>query len=604
MRLSKSDYRVASSCPSKLYFKKKGYPSLFADNPYLHFLADGGYMVEKMAKLLYPDGIEMESWDNPPQAHAEAVDLINECESVTMFEPTILDENRLVRVDILNKKGNVLELIEVKSASVDMGDLENESPFRGKQGKITSKRMPYLEDVTYQYLVLSKAFPDMEIHPYLCMVDKSKGATPETTCNQFKLSRPLDAKGRKAWAPEVEYLGDVDSLRENHLLAIVNVMSEVEELADEVERNTREFLSSMSGDDIVRIPAEISTKCKQCEYRTKPSDDEGSGFQECWGSLADLEPHILDLYRIDAVGGRNYNLVAELAAEGRACMTDVPEDMLTSAYAGRQKQQLECLGEGEWIAPELPGLLDGHQRPLHFIDFEASRLALPYHQEMSPYEQAAFQWSCHTLEDGPEDAKHEEWLNDDDAFPNFEFARSLKEQIGDDGTVYVWSPYEVSTLRGIRRQMDRYGHGDRDLADWLDWMTEKDNPRIVDMLKIAGECYVHPDMKGSLSIKDVLPACWNSNAALRARDEFRQYLGINEAGEILNPYDVLKPLPIGADMEEVVKEGTGAMRVYQEMMFGVSAHNPEVRRSYRDLLLQYCELDTAAMVMIWRHWAG
>lgn len=561
-------------------------------------------MVEKMAKLLYPGGIEMESWDNPVQAHQEALALITERESVTLFEPTILDGQRLVRVDILNKKGVILQLIEVKSASVEMSECEQRSPVRGKRGGITSDWMPYLEDVTYQYLVLSRAFPNLQVHPYLCLVDKSKNATEGTTCNQFKLSRSIDAKGRKAWAPEVEYLGDLESLRKNHLLAIVDVMSEVQELADEVDSKSAQYLASISGDNIVRISAELSSKCKACEYRTKPVEGSRSGFEECWGALAAQEPHILDLYRIGDVGGRNNNLVGELAAQGKARMTDVPIDKLTTAYSSRQKQQLACLVQGEWNAPELPGLLKRHNRPLHFIDFEASRLALPYHEEMSPYELAAFQWSCHTIQDSQEPAVHKEWLNDDSVFPNFAFARSLREHIGNEGTVYVWSPYEVSTLKEIRRQMDQYGEKDRDLADWLDWMTEADNPRIVDMLKLAKDYYVHPNMKGSLSIKDVLPAVWTTNADLRERKEFKKYFGVNEAGKIKNPYDVLSPLPIGAGLEEVVKEGTGAMRVYQEMMFGASANDPEIRQQYRQLLLQYCELDTAAMVIIWRHWAG
>lgn len=574
------------------------------DNPYLQFLADGGYMVEKMAKLLYPGGIEMESWDNPVQAHQEALALITERESVTLFEPTILDGQRSVRVDILNKKGGILELIEVKSSSVDMSESDKGSPFRGARGGITSDWMPYIVDVTYQYLVLSRAFPDLEVRPYLCLVDKYKNATEGTTCNQFKLSRSIDAKSRKAWAPEVEYLGDLESLRKNHLLAIVDVMSEVQELADEVDSKSAQYLASISGDNIVRISAELSSKCKACEYRTKPVEGSRSGFEECWGALAAQEPHILDLYRIGDVGGRNNNLVSELAAEGKARMTDIPIDKLTTAYSSRQKQQLACLVYGEWIAPELPDLLNSHNRPLHFIDFEASRLALPYHEEMSPYELAAFQWSCHTIQDGQEPAVHKEWLNDESLFPNFAFAKSLREHIGDEGSVYVWSPYEVSTLKEIRRQMDQYGEKDRDLADWLDWMTEADNPRIVDMLKLAKDYYVHPNMKGSLSIKDVLPAVWITNADLRERKEFKKYFGVNEAGKIKNPYDVLLPLPIGAGLEEVVKEGTGAMRVYQEMMFGESANDPEISQQYRQLLLQYCELDTAAMVIIWRHWAA
>lgn len=42
--------------------------------------------------------------------------------------------------------------------------------------------------------------------------------------------------------------------------------------------------------------------------------------------------------------------------------------------------------------------------------------------------------------------------------------------------------------------------------------------------------------------------------------------------------------------------------VYQEMMFGVKATDPVARETYRQLLLQYCGLDTGAMVMIRKHW--
>jgi hypothetical protein len=70
MYLTKSDFITARTCPTKLYFKKLHCPSLRDDDPYMEFLADGGFMVEKMAKLLYPDGREIGGWDNPPEAFA------------------------------------------------------------------------------------------------------------------------------------------------------------------------------------------------------------------------------------------------------------------------------------------------------------------------------------------------------------------------------------------------------------------------------------------------------------------------------------------------------------------------------------------------------
>ena len=64
--------------------------------------------------------------------------------------------------------------------------------------------------------------------------------------------------------------------------------------------------------------------------------------------------------------------------------------------------------------------------PLHFIDFETATAALPYHKGMSPYEAVAFQWSCHTISQPGVEPEHYEWINLDQKFPNFEFARSLK----------------------------------------------------------------------------------------------------------------------------------------------------------------------------------
>jgi hypothetical protein len=110
-------------------------------------------------------------------------------------------------------------------------------------------------------------------------------------------------------------------------------------------------------------------------------------------------------------------------------------------------------------------------------------------------------------------------------------------------------------------------------------------------------------MKNSLSIKDVLTAAWCANGSLRANPAFAKYIKCDEDGQLLAPYVALTPLPIGGK-EEVVSEGTGVMRVYQEMMFGLAKDDAVLRESNRTLLLQYCELDTKAMVFIWMHWSS
>ena len=59
--LSKSDFKVARSCPTKLYYKKNGYPSANDGNEYMEYLAEGGYAVGKLATLHFPEGIRIQN---------------------------------------------------------------------------------------------------------------------------------------------------------------------------------------------------------------------------------------------------------------------------------------------------------------------------------------------------------------------------------------------------------------------------------------------------------------------------------------------------------------------------------------------------------------
>ena len=57
--LTKSDFKACYDCRTKLYYRKKSYPTNLDENEYLQFLADGGFMVETVAKAQYPQGIDL-----------------------------------------------------------------------------------------------------------------------------------------------------------------------------------------------------------------------------------------------------------------------------------------------------------------------------------------------------------------------------------------------------------------------------------------------------------------------------------------------------------------------------------------------------------------
>jgi hypothetical protein len=54
---------------------------------------------------------------------------------------------------------------------------------------------------------------------------------------------------------------------------------------------------------------------------------------------------------------------------------------------------------------------------------------------------------------------------------------------------------------------------------------------------------------------------------------------------------------------DIVKNSTGAMLAYEHIRYGL-AGDQAARKSIRRQLMRYCELDTAAMVMVWKYWVG
>src|SRR5438128_9346772 len=116
--LSKSDYTLARTCDAKLYFRENDYPDNRQHDPYLQLLAIGGYMVEALAKAKRADGIRLQYGGDPVDDFKRTLEQLAK-RDVTLFEATLLAGRRLARVDILERRGDTLHLIEVKSGSFD-----------------------------------------------------------------------------------------------------------------------------------------------------------------------------------------------------------------------------------------------------------------------------------------------------------------------------------------------------------------------------------------------------------------------------------------------------------------------------------------------------
>jgi hypothetical protein len=605
---SKSDFKLARDCPAKLTWKERGYPSRDDGNPYLALLAEGGYMVEQLARLGFADGVELEYDPQQPReawAHTEAALAAGDG---TWFEATLLAGHQLVRVDILRRRGDHFDLFEVKSKSFDGEDIDRaDGPFRAKRSPfgILAPWRPYLEDVTYQVHVLQQCFPDATITPHLIVVDKSRTTDIDGLPRMFEIKR--GGAGEKDL--EIRFTGDPTAINPMELLQVIDVSSEVDELLPDVAAFAASQLVRYGDSEVAHVEAPIGMHCGKCEYRV-PADTTPSGFRECWGTLADVSPSVLELYKFGSTKHDGEKLGDVMIRNGRIGLDEVDpahlikKDGSPTAASTRQLLQIHHTAAGTpWYGEGLAPKLEAVRYPLHFIDFETSALALPYHADMRPYQSIGFQWSCHTIAAPGAEPVHREWLNTVDLWPSLEFVETLRATIGDTGSVLMWSPHERTIMRAIRTQLEAYGRGNSALLAWLEPFADKDHPetRLIDQHKICETEFFHPRMANRTSIKNVLDAVWQEDRQVRER--FVHWMGDDsyEVSAGVGPYECLPPVQVGGTLLEVA-EGTGAMRAYQAMLYGAEREDEATKAAWVELLRRYCKLDTLAMVLIWDHW--
>lgn len=625
--LSKSDFQLASSCTKKLVYKKKGYVSSNDTDEYLMMLAQGGYVVGKMATLHFPEGIEIEGCNS--DALQKTKELLSSNENITLFEPAFEHNQRFARVDIFVKKGDFIQIIEVKSSSIDSSSANKESKNLKK----------IIQDITYQYTIIRDLFPDSKISCLLFMPDKAKRTLIDGLAGWFRLNEKpvsdeqefespeeiLTQEKSRFRKPEVEFIYENDPNKEffinricnEGILTSIDVTEKVIEKESEIRAKSISFIRILNnGLETTSEDFHISKSCKSCEFYV--SEDPNCGFFECWSNISKF-PSLFDMYYGGTIGSNNY--LNELIQQGKYNFKEIDisrlcnKDGILGSRNERQLIQYEnTLLNKEWFSYEMKNELASWQYPLYFIDFETYSGAMPFHANMRPFEIIAFQWSCHTVAAPGHEPTHKEFINVDPEFPNFKFARALMDHIGMNGTPLMWATHENSVLRTIYHQMDDYGHDDPELKLWLQ-NTIKDKElgtegRFVDMNAFTLKHFFHPEMKGKTSIKKVLPAIWNNNQFLHEIPFLKKYSLSNLENQILDPYDALfnlandKMHEMNDEIEfqsEDVKGGTGAMRAFYRIRFDDSI-SKEYKEELKHRLLEYCKLDTMAMVIIWLYW--
>lgn len=214
----------------------------------------------------------------------------------------------------------------------------------------------------------------------------------------------------------------------------------------------------------------------------------------------------------------------------------------------------------EDIAPiinhdEIKQFLDKLQYPLYFLDYETMSSLIPYFDGHRPYQQVPMQYSLHILRSPEAELEHCEFLHSENSDPSRSLTEQLIQDIGTEGSVIVWfEGFEKSRNSELGDMLPEYKEA-----------MEAINDRVVDLIiPFKQKWYDDPRFEGSASIKKVLP--------------------------VLCPELSYKTLNI--------QEGGSAQRLWMEAVLD-GARASEKDKILADLL-KYCELDTLAMVELYR----
>ena len=284
----------------------------------------------------------------------------------------------------------------------------------------------------------------------------------------------------------------------------------------------------------------VSIQSCDCIYR--------SAGQRC-DSFSVLNPNVPEYSIQQIFQGKK---IKGLVSEGILDPKDVPEDFEMTDIQ-KDKIYLQKTGKPIIDLSAILNTLNKLQFPLYFFDYESINKPIPILNGYKSNQHLVFQFSLHKLDqDG--NLEHFEYLAEDAIGSTSGLVKSLKENLGPVGSIIVWHD---TFEKGRNREL---GALHPEMKDFFVDM----NQRIFDLKVIFQKDYLHPDFQGSASIKKVLP--------------------------------VLLPELSYKDLQ--IQDGTMAMTEWEKTLSDdLSSEDIEEKRK---ALLEYCKLDTLAMVKIYK----
>ena len=204
-------------------------------------------------------------------------------------------------------------------------------------------------------------------------------------------------------------------------------------------------------------------------------------------------------------------------------------------------------------AAEIRSALNSLEWPIGYLDFETLMTAVPLYPNVAPHEQLVTQYSLHVEASPGSELAHREYLANHARDCREELVARLIRDTAECRTIVVYSSFEKTQIRGLASLLPTYATGLAGLE-----------AKLFDLEPVVRKGLVHPDFGGRSSIKVVLP--------------------------VLAPDLSYDNLEIG--------EGGSAVAAFAKLAAG-GATDEEIQ-VVRGALLEYCKLDTLAMVRVLR----
>ena len=191
--------------------------------------------------------------------------------------------------------------------------------------------------------------------------------------------------------------------------------------------------------------------------------------------------------------------------------------------------------------------------PIHSLDYETYASAVPILTGARPHSPIPFQYSLH-IKRSPDSGllDHVEYLAEEAAMP-IAMLEHMEKHIGDNGSIISWHASFENT------QNENMAKIYPEKRKFLDGLVD----RTIDLEDLFKEGYVDIKFQGSTSIKKVLPALLT--------DPELDYTGMK------------------------VANGTDAMEAWRKLL---TLPTGTAKKEQRKSMLEYCYLDTLAMVRI------